>query len=257
MENSYSSGLSTVVIKMATEYRSNFDDFANASGVNTLDFFVKDLISRVVSTSLPVVVTAVERTGTGAGAGYVRVRPLLQQRNNEQQGINGVDIPRIPYFRLQHGSCAVVCDPKVGDIGLAVVAKQDISNINGNNTPKVPASFRLFDESDSFYIGGFWGQAPSVFIHMEDEGTINITAPQEVKIKTAKATIEADTMEVSASQSFTVTAPQISLNGAISGGGSSGENAEFSGDVKAKNISLTTHTHSGVQSGNSSTGQPE
>ena len=64
-------------------------------------------------------------------------------------------------------------------------------------------------------------------------------------------------MEVTASSSFTVTAPQINLNGAISGGGAGGENATFSGDVTAQGISLTTHTHTGVQSGDSSTGQPE
>lgn len=242
---------------MSEEFRSNVDDFANASAINSMEFFVRTLIAKVVSTSLPVVVTAVERPATGSGAGYVRVKPLLQQRNNQRQGVLGVDIPRIPFFRLQHGKCAVVCDPKVGDIGLAVVCKNDISNVNGDTNPKVPATFRQFDESDSFYIGGFWGQAPEIFIHMEDEGTICITAPQEVKIVTASAKIEADTMEVSASQSFTVTAPQISLNGAISGGGSGGANATFSGDVSAKGISLTTHTHTGVQSGSGSTGQPQ
>ena len=85
---------------------------------------------------------------------------------------------------------------------------------------------------------------------MEDEGTIKIKAP-------TKITIESPECEVNASTSFTVNSAQINLNGPISGGGSGGADATFSGDVKAKGISLTEHVHSGVESGNSSTGAPQ
>ncbi len=232
-----------------TELKANYDDFACSSELNAMDFFVRSIVSKVVSTSLPVVVTAVERSGGGSGAGYVTVKPLLKPRNNSGDGLEVTTIPKLPYFRLQHGKAAIICDPKIGDIGLAVVAKHDISNIGGNNSPQVPATYRSFDPSDSFYIGGFWGQAPEVFIHLEDEGTIKLKAP-------TKITLEAPDCEVNASTSFTVNSSQINLNGPISGGGSSGANATFSGDVKAKNISLTTHVHTGVQAGNATSGQP-
>lgn len=232
------------------ELSANYDNFASSNPLNSMEFFIRSLISQVVSTSLPVVVTAVERKGEEAGAGYVTVKPLLQPRNNSGDGLEVTTIPKLPYFRLQHGKAAIICDPKVGDIGLAVVAKQDISNINGSTTPKVPATYRKFDPSDSFYIGGFWGKAPEVFIHLEDEGTIKIKAP-------TKITMDAPECEVNASTSFTVNSAQINLNGPISGGGSGGADATFSGDVTAKNISLTSHTHTGVQSGNSSTGAPQ
>lgn len=232
------------------ELSANYDNFASSNPLNSMEFFIRSLISQVVSTSLPVVVTAVERKGEEAGAGYVTVKPLLQPRNNSGDGLEVTTIPKLPYFRLQHGKAAIICDPKVGDIGLAVVAKHDISNINGSTTPKVPATYRKFDPSDSFYIGGFWGKAPEVFIHLEDEGTIKIKAP-------TKITMEAPECEVNASTSFTVNSAQINLNGPISGGGSAGADATFSGDVTAKNISLTSHTHTGVQSGNSSTGAPQ
>lgn len=232
------------------ELSANYDNFASSNPLNSMEFFIRSLISQVVSTSLPVVVTAVERKGEEAGAGYVTVKPLLQPRNNSGDGLEVTTIPKLPYFRLQHGKAAIICDPKVGDIGLAVVAKHDISNINGSTTPKVPATYRKFDPSDSFYIGGFWGKAPEVFIHLEDEGTIKIKAPTTI-------TMEAPECEVNASTSFTVNSAQINLNGPISGGGSAGADATFSGDVTAKNISLTSHTHTGVQSGNSSTGAPQ
>lgn len=232
------------------ELSANYDNFASSNPLNSMEFFIRSLISQVVSTSLPVVVTAVERKGEEAGAGYVTVKPLLQPRNNSGDGLEVTTIPKLPYFRLQHGKAAIICDPKVGDIGLAVVAKHDISNINGSTTPKVPATYRKFDPSDSFYIGGFWGKAPEVFIHLEDEGTIKIKAP-------TKITIESPECEVNASTSFTVNSAQINLNGPISGGGSGGADATFTGDVNAKGISLTSHTHTGVQSGNSSTGAPQ
>lgn len=232
------------------ELSANYDNFASSNPLNSMEFFIRSLISQVVSTSLPVVVTAVERKGEEAGAGYVTVKPLLQPRNNSGDGLEVTTIPKLPYFRLQHGKAAIICDPKVGDIGLAVVAKQDISNINGSTTPKVPATYRKFDPSDSFYIGGFWGKAPEVFIHLEDEGTITIKAP-------TKISMEAPECEVNASTSFTVNSSQINLNGPISGGGSGGADATFTGDVNAKGISLTSHTHTGVQSGNSSTGAPQ
>lgn len=232
------------------ELSANYDNFASSNPLNSMEFFIRSLISQVVSTSLPVVVTAVERKGEEAGAGYVTVKPLLQPRSNSGDGLEVTTIPKLPYFRLQHGKAAIICDPKVGDIGLAVVAKQDISNINGSTTPKVPATYRKFDPSDSFYIGGFWGKAPEVFIHLEDEGTIKIKAP-------TKISMEAPECEVNASTSFTVNSSQINLNGPISGGGSGGADATFTGDVNAKGISLTSHTHTGVQSGNSSTGAPQ
>ena len=232
------------------ELSANYDNFASSNPLNSMEFFIRSLISQVVSTSLPVVVTAVERKGEDAGAGYVTVKPLLQPRNNSGDGLEVTTIPKLPYFRLQHGKAAIICDPKVGDIGLAVVAKHDISNINGSTTPKVPATYRKFDPSDSFYIGGFWGKAPEVFIHLEDEGTIQIKAP-------TKITMDAPECEVNASTSFTVNSAQINLNGPISGGGSGGADATFTGDVNAKGISLTSHTHTGVQSGNSSTGAPQ
>ena len=242
------------------ELSANYDNFASSNPLNSMEFFIRSLISQVVSTSFPVVVTAVERKGEDAGAGYVTVKPLLQPRNNSGDGLEVTTIPKLPYFRLQHGTAAIICDPKVGDIGLAVVAKHDISNINGSTTPKVPATYRKFDPSDSFYIGGFWGKAPEVFIHLEDEGTIKIKAP-------TKITMEAPECEVNASASFTVNSAQINLNGPISVGGSGGADATFTGDVNvtlggqgdvnAKGISLTSHTHTGVQSGNSSTGAPQ
>ncbi|MFR1027744.1 MAG: hypothetical protein ACLSE8_15715 [Parasutterella sp.] len=84
----------------------------------------------------------------------------------------------------------------MGDIGLAVVAKHDISNINGST--RLQRFLQLIENlirPSSFYMGGFWGRAPEVFIHLEDEGTIKIKAP-------TKITMEAPECEVNARHQF-------------------------------------------------------
>jgi hypothetical protein len=95
-----------------------------------------------------------------------------------------------------------------GDIGLAVFAGRDCSNVKAGTTePQQPASFRGNSMANGFYIGGFLNQAPSVFIELTQGGTVNITAPGGVNI-----------------------------NGSVT----------VSGDVVASGKSLVNHTHMGV-----------
>lgn len=241
---------------MATDERITGEgDFTAADPINALEYLIRSIVKRTVSTAYPCVVTAVERLGTDSGAGYVSVKPLLMPCDNHGNGLSVVSIPKLPYFRYQHGTAAIVCDPKVGDIGIAVVSKQDASAINGENTPKVPATHRMFNPSDGFYIGGFFGESPTVFVHLEDDGTIEVEAPNTVTIKSNDVVVEAGA-------TFMVTAPLIALNGQISGGGTGGASASFTGtihadqDITAGTVSLQGHTHSGVESGGSNTGAP-
>jgi phage baseplate assembly protein V len=103
--------------------------------------------------------------------------------------------------------------------------------------------------SDGFYIGGFFGKTPETFIHLEDSGEIVIEATQRVQINAPSVSVDAD-------NEILLTAPQIVIDGAITGGGSGQHTATFTGDVIADGISLKTHTHGGVESGSDSTGAP-
>lgn len=238
------------ISKMADSgLRENIDSFTCSSETNALLFLIKSIIGQTVNTCIPVVVTGVERAGKGAGAGYLSCKPLVMQRAANGDSLPCVEIPRVPYFRLQHGTASIVCDPVVGDVGLAVFAKSDTSNVNGDGQEKQAGSFRAFDMSDGFYLGGFWGKAPTTFIHLEQDGSIEIESTKEVTVKTAQVKIEA-------SNRYEITAPQIILNGAITGGGSGGATANFTGDVIAKNVSVATHTHGGIQPGNGNTQVP-
>jgi hypothetical protein len=265
------------------EKKSNAKISAFGSEMNSLDFFIRALIKTMVSTSIPVRVDAVERGGEGGAALYVDVTPMVTQTDAEGNSIPPVTIPHLPYFRYQHGTAAIICDPKVGDLGLAVFAQQDCSRLTGDTTPQAPGTFRCFDMSDGFYVGGFWGQVPKTFIHIEDEGAIHVVAPKSYHLESPKVIVDCDTAQVNAqtsvtvvtqtatvnaSSSLTVDSPQstftgnvaiqknLTVTGHISGtsgmsitGGTGGATATFQGsikvsdDVTASGISLKSHVH--------------
>lgn len=206
---------------------------AFASEYNATEFLIKQVISQSVSTAIPVRVDSVQRAGDGSGALYVSATPLVGQTDPEGNLLPPVSIPRLPYFRLQHGSAAVICDPAVGDIGLAIFAQSDCSRLAGGTEPVAPQFFRSFDMSDGFYIGGFWGKKPETYIRLEaGSGAISI------KCKTLAVTCE--TLSVSASAGVTIDTPSVTV----------------SGDVVASGVSLKNHTHGGVERGGNNTNSP-
>ena len=80
-------------------------------------------------------------------------------------------------------------------------------------------------------------------ITAEAGSTINIKAGSKITLSVGGSTVEIS------SGSIAITSGKIALNGAITGGGSAGAMATFTGgmkvakDVTAGNISLQTHTH--------------
>lgn len=244
--------------KMTKELKQNARISAYGSDFNAEDFRIRSLIKRCISTAIPVRVDVVDRPADGSGAVYVDATPLICETAADGTALEPVSIPRLPFFRYQHGTAAVICDPKVGDVGLAIFAQQDVSLLDGGNQPQPPGSFRSFDMSDGFYLGGFWGQKPETFIHLEDTGHITITAPQAVTVNTATATVNASdsvkldtpkttiTGDVTIEKTLTVKEKITGSGGlAISGGGG----ATVSGDVVADGISLKSHTHKGDSGG--------
>lgn len=251
--------------------------FVSGSTVNVLDFLIRSIVKGMVNTAIPVRVDSVTRPGSGGGAGYLSATPLVKMRSSSGEALEPVSIPKLRWFRLQHGTAAIVCDPKPGDVGLAVFAQQDVSTLTGGNTPQQPGSFRCYDMSDGFYFGGFWGPTPTTFVQIEDSGDITITAPQTVTINTNATTINADSSctintidaQVKASGSTTIDSPATHVTGslrvdglitglggmAISGGSGASVTGNItveSGDVSADGIGLKTHTHTCPQGGETS-----
>ena len=176
---------------------------SGASEYNAISFLCEQMIKGMVNTAIPVRVDSCTKPGVGGAAGYVSATPLVQQRGADGKGLMPVSLPQLPYYRVQAGTAAVVLDPQPGDVGFAVFAQQDISNIKeGTSEPVQAGSFRCFDQSDGVYLGGILGSgAPETYVHLDPEkGEAYIKAPTKI----------------------TIDAPQIELKGALTMGGASG-----------------------------------
>lgn len=167
------------------------DEDVDSSDLNRLEFLIK-VLQRDMSTAIPVIITATQAGDTNA-AGYVDARPLVAQIDAWGNSLPMAAIHHLPYFRLQSGRAAVVLDPVVGDIGLAVFAQSDCSNVKqGANQTVQPGSWRKFDQSDGFYVGGFLNKSVDTFVRLAQDGSITIKAPGNVTIDAPTVTYTGD-----------------------------------------------------------------
>ena len=180
---------------------------AGNSQYNALSFMIQQAIREQVNTCIICKVV-------GVSDGYVDVLPLVTQVSGKDEAIAPTTLYHLPFMRYHAGIAAVILNPVVGDIGLAVFAGKDCSNVKvGTSEPVPPASFRDNSMANGFYIGGFLNQAPSVFVELTQGGAVNITAPGGVNI-----------------------------NGSVT----------VSGDVVASGKSLVNHVHTGDSGGTTS-----
>ena len=167
------------------------DEYTDSTPLNQLEFLIKTL-TRDMSTAIPVIITAVQAGDTNA-AGYVDARPLVAQIDAWGKALPMAVIHHLPYFRLQSGRAAVVLDPVVGDIGLAVFAQSDCSNLKQGATQTVqPNSWRKFDQADGFYVGGFLNKSVDTFVRLAQDGSVTIKAPGNVTIDAPTVTYSGD-----------------------------------------------------------------
>jgi hypothetical protein len=201
------------------ERKGTRDVYAGNSQVNALSFFVESALKGKINTAVPVVVTGVD-----PDALRLTCKPLVCQRDAENNALPMANLYELPYMRLQGGKVAIIADPVEGDIGLAVFAKQDTSNIKTGTTEPVQAgSFRFFDMADGFYFGGFLNQPPETFVELTQDRVITVHAPQSIILD----------------------APSVEVTGSLHVAGS-----------LSNNIVLETHTHGGVEPGGGNTGGP-
>ena len=87
-------------------------------------------------------------------------------------------------MRYQAGTAGIILDPVAGDIGLAVFAQKDCSNVvQGTTEPQQPGSFRGNSMANGFYVGGFLNQNPTTIIELKQDGSIFINATGNVTVK--------------------------------------------------------------------------
>lgn len=199
------------------------------SEYNRLAFVVRSIMAQQATTTL-VIVRAVD-------GDQVNVQPMVSQLDGSGNSFEHGVIHGLPVWRLQGGDSAVIVKPAVGDIGLAVFASTDISNVKRAKEPTTPGSFRRFDWSDGIYLGGLLNAEPTQFIRMDADGIV-IKSPRPVTIE-SEGVVTIDATETTMTGNLTV-------DGSITTGAGS----------TLDGISFDNHMHSGVTTGSGQTGGP-
>lgn len=148
-----------------------------SSVYNAMDFIIKRAISEKVNTAI--ICKVVNRSGQ-----YVDVLPLVTPVNGFGETVEPTTLFHLPYMRYQAGTAGIILDPVAGDIGLAVFAQKDCSNVvQGTTEPQQPGSFRGNSMANGFYVGGFLNQNPTTIIELKQDGSIFINATGNVTVK--------------------------------------------------------------------------
>lgn len=170
------------------------------------------------------------------------------------------------------GGCSLTFPLKAGDEGLVVISSVCIDSWWQSSGVQVPFEFRHNDLSDAFFIAGCWSKPKAIAASgscaqlRTDDGAAYVQLDPSSKKITAQTSGDIDMVcanwKVIASGGATIQAPQINLVGNLSNSGGGSPASMASGmttpqDVVAGGISLNSHTHSGVQTGNGSTGGPQ
>ena len=214
-----------------------------------------------------------------AGSKTVSATPLTQMVDGNGNAYASPAYPALPHYRLQQGTAAIIMNPRPGDIGVFVCSKRDISNISQGKQPGPPGLTRSFSPSDAVMVGSIHTKAPTYYIDFTDQDKILIHAPAGVTIesdaflhvKAPEVSVEATTVTVKASN-VTLDTPETTLTGhltvqggmTVSGGSGSSMSGDFelegsmhaTDDVTASGISLNSHVHGGVQTGEENTSGP-
>lgn len=238
-----------------------------------------------VNTAMPCKVVAIEKQeqrGVNI-VGFVDIQLMIEQTNGQKKGNETAIVCNVPYIRIQGGTNAVIIDPEINDLGVAIFASRDITNFKEARRQTPPATWRKFSISDAIYIGGIRNQKPVQYIHFRNDG-IEIYSPKRVHITTPTVLIDSDNTTINTSAKTTINANggceinaettnngNVLINGntKISGnllvGGIIGQTGEAGGggnvsligpvnvvnDLHAEGISVAHHTHTCPDGGTS------
>lgn len=207
---------------MKSKGQANYEDFT--SEFNMRNFLITSLIAYTVNTCYAVTVTDVDTDNL-----KVSVKPLISQRDADNNKIELPEIFNVPYFRYGAGNTAVKLDPKPGDIGFFIVFKSDSNNIKkGDSSQIMPDTFINFPLYSGVYIGGILMDEPENYVEIKDDN-ITINTNQKVVINCQNA-------EINAESEVNINAPNINL----------GENASLALINEKITDVLNSHTHNYV-----------
>lgn len=218
------------------------------SQFNAISFIVQQMLGRLATTMI-VQVKAVTNNGGVSPVGEVDVQPMVNQIDGAGNATPHGIIHGLPYFRLQGGANAVIIDPQVGDIGIAVFASTDIGSVKATKAQSNPASRRRFAMSDGLYFGGFLGAAPQQYVEFS-AGGISIKSTGKITLTDGSGS----TIILSNDSKGSITTiGGLTINGSIAASGAmvaAGEGTFAGGHT------VSQHTHTQGNDSHGDTEQP-
>ena len=216
-------------------------------------FIIQSLIAGVHTCAIVEVVAVRPTSGK---VGFVDVIPMLLDTSTNNLVLEQTTIYNVPYMRYQGGSSAVKLDPAPGDLGLAMFAEQDITNLKQTQGAGPPATDRMHSTADALYIGGVLNPDPTQYVEfLSNAGGINIVSPAAISLQAGTSVnIQAGTTaHITAPGGLTIDA-NVTLNGTMSGTAAGAGAYQFAGTIVAPNavingVTQSTHVHGGVQTG--------
>ena len=133
---------------MSEELQMGVPQSAMVDEYNALIYIIKSELAKINTADLVRVIAVNE--------GTIDVQPLLGSIKADGSMNETSPIYNVRYFQWQFGVNKIKAVPAIGDIGLLVCCKRDISNVENGNV----GSFRNFSMADGIYIGGIEGCDP-------------------------------------------------------------------------------------------------
>jgi hypothetical protein len=154
---------------------------------NNILFVVMQALAKMQTATI-VKIMACSNSGDASPVGTVDVMPMVNQVDGSGNPTPHGTIYNIPYFRIQGGANAVILDPQVGDLGIAVFASRDISNVKSTKAQANPGSWRQYDWGDGMYLGGLLNGTPTQLLQFSASG-ISLVSPIAVTITAPESTV--------------------------------------------------------------------
>lgn len=173
---------------MKQGYKTTLGPTDAAGQYNAIRFMVKQMLANVRTAAL-VEVKKCSNSGGLTAVGTVDIQPLVNQVDGYGNAIPPSIIRGLPYFRLQGGTNAVILDPVINDIGIALFADRDSSRVVSTKKAANPATNRRFNMADGLYIGGVLNAVPQQYVEFSGSG-VSVVSPTAITLKAPQVNIE-------------------------------------------------------------------
>lgn len=180
---------------MVDQYYGQNRPYSATGSFESSWFMIQQLINRINGATL-VKVAAITTTGAVAPVGTMDVIPLVNMVDGAANISKHGTVRNIIYARMQGGDKAVILDPKVGDLGIAVFCDRDISSVRSTKDQAPPGSKRRFDMADGVWVMAVLGAAPKTYVRFTDGGALILSDGQSDADKPMQCIVAKDYVQM-------------------------------------------------------------